>query len=121
MNPQIRHVYVHFPYCLHRCAYCDFATTTARVIPRERYLAAILRELERRTPDLTPAPLESVFFGGGTPSLWGPQYVGRVLDWLRSWAGMTDNVEITLEANPGALESGDLAAYADVGVTRVSV
>ena len=121
MNPQIRHVYVHFPYCLHRCAYCDFATTTARTIPRERYLAAILRELTRRTEPLTPAPLESVFFGGGTPSLWGPANVGAVLAWLRQWAGLTAEAEVTLEANPGALESGDLAAYADVGVTRVSV
>lgn len=121
MNRAIEHVYVHFPYCLHRCAYCDFATTTARVIPRERYLAAILRELALRTPDLTPAPLRSVFFGGGTPSLWGPANVGKVLAWLTAWAGLRADAEVTLEANPGALESGDLAAYAAAGINRVSV
>ncbi len=121
MNPAIRHVYVHFPYCLHRCGYCDFATTVARVIPRERYLAQILTELEIRGVDQEFAPLESVFFGGGTPSLWGPQAIAAVLNWLERRAGFTEAVEITLEANPGALESGDLAAYATAGINRVSV
>ncbi len=121
MNPAIRHVYVHFPYCLHRCGYCDFATTVARVIPRERYLQHILAELELRAQSLHFAPLETVFFGGGTPSLWGPAAIGAVLAWLNRRAGFAQDPEITLEANPGALESGDLAAYAAAGITRVSV
>ena len=121
MNQPIRHVYVHFPYCLHRCGYCDFATTVAKVIPRERYLQAILTELELRTAFQPLAPLETVFFGGGTPSLWGPAAIASVLDWLNRRAGFAHQPEITLEANPGALESGDLAAYATAGITRVSV
>ncbi len=121
MNPMVRHVYVHFPYCLHRCGYCDFATTVARTIPRERYLSHIVTELELRTETVALAPLETVFFGGGTPSLWGPAAIGAVLDWLNRRAGFAADAEITLEANPGALESGDLAAYATAGITRVSV
>ena len=121
MNPAIRHVYIHFPYCLHRCGYCDFATTVARVVPRERYLQHILTELEMRAASQQFAPLETVFFGGGTPSLWGPAAIAAVLDWLNRRAGFAENPEITLEANPGALESGDLAAYATAGITRVSV
>lgn len=114
-------VYVHFPYCLHRCSYCDFATTVTRDIPREGYLAAILNELALRTEGLVAAPLRTIFFGGGTPSLWGPACIGRVLRWLDDWGGISENTEITMEANPGALEIGDLAGYAAAGINRVSI
>lgn len=114
-------VYIHFPWCLHRCAYCDFATIAARQIPRERYTRAILSELELRIADTTLTPIESIFFGGGTPSLWGPSHVAEVLGWLAARVGLSGDAEITLEANPGTVESGDLAAYAAVGVTRISV
>lgn len=115
------HVYVHFPYCLRRCAYCDFATAVARDIPREAYLQAVLRELAERTAELTPAPIASVFFGGGTPSLWGAGPVGQVLQWLDRWAGIARDAELTLEANPGAAEAGDLLAYTHAGINRISV
>lgn len=115
------HVYIHFPYCLRRCAYCDFATAVARDIPREAYLKAVLRELAERTATLQPAPVDSVFFGGGTPSLWGASYVGKVLEWLDNWSGIRDDAEVTLEANPGAAEAGDLLAYTQVGIRRISV
>ena len=114
-------VYVHFPWCLKRCAYCDFATSVARQIPREDYCAAILAELTLRTAHLQPAPIATVFFGGGTPSLWGAPFVGRVLQWLDNWAGLQRAAEVTLEANPGAAEAGDLRAYAAAGVNRLSV
>ena len=114
-------VYIHFPYCLHRCAYCDFATVATRRVPRRRYRDAVLRELERRTRDVAPGPISSVFFGGGTPSLWGAGHVGAVLDWLAERAGIEAGAEITLEANPGAAEAGDLDAYIDAGINRISV
>lgn len=115
------HVYVHFPYCLRRCAYCDFATAVARDIPREAYLQAVVRELQERSADLQPAPIASVFFGGGTPSLWGARPVGQVLQWLDRWAGIAPGAELTLEANPGAAQAGDLLAYTQAGINRVSV
>lgn len=114
-------VYIHFPYCLHRCSYCDFATAVAREIPREAYRDAILRELSLRSRDLPAAPIATVFFGGGTPSLWGPENVGAVLTWLDRWNGLRADAEVTIEANPGALESGRLDDYVAVGVNRVSV
>jgi len=114
-------VYIHFPYCLHRCAYCDFATAVVRDIPREAYRDAILTELAIRSQGLVKAPVQTVFFGGGTPSLWGPQHIGAVLAWLAAWSGLASDAEITLEANPGALEAGDLEAYAAAGINRVSV
>jgi putative oxygen-independent coproporphyrinogen III oxidase len=114
-------VYVHFPYCIHRCAYCDFATVAATVIPRERTLRATLAELETRTATLRPAPIGSVFFGGGTPSLWGADAIGAVLDRLERWSPIADDAEITLEANPGAAEAGDLERTIDAGVNRISL
>jgi oxygen-independent coproporphyrinogen-3 oxidase len=114
-------VYVHFPYCLHRCAYCDFATIAVRDVPREAYLASIVQEFTTRTRDLPAAPIASVFLGGGTPSLWGPRNISDLLEMLHRWGGLLPDAEITLEANPGTLESGDLRAYASAGIRRVSV
>lgn len=114
-------VYIHFPWCLKRCAYCDFATAVAAEIPRERYLRGILDELTLRTADLEPRPIATVFFGGGTPSLWGAQPIGAVLQWLDRWGGLQADGEFTIEANPGALEHAPLADYAAVGVGRISV
>ncbi len=114
-------VYIHFPWCLKRCAYCDFATTVAAEIPRELYLRAVLAELVLRTAELAPRPIATVFFGGGTPSLWGAQPIGQVLQWLDQWGGLQKGGEFTIEANPGALEHAPLADYAAVGVNRISV
>ncbi len=114
-------VYVHFPFCLHRCNYCDFATVAHRDPPRERVLAACLAELALRCEGLEPAPIRSVFFGGGTPSLWGAPAISAILGWLDRWAGLAADCEITLEANPGAAEEGDLRGYVAAGVTRISL
>ncbi len=114
-------VYIHFPWCLKRCAYCDFATAVAAEIPRQQYLDGILRELQMRTVDLEPRPISTVFFGGGTPSLWGAQPIGAVLDWLDRWGGLQQGGEFTIEANPGALEHAPLADYVAVGINRISV
>lgn len=114
-------VYIHFPWCLKRCAYCDFATAVSAEIPRQAYLQAILAELELRCRGLAPAPIATVFFGGGTPSLWGPGPVAEVLGWLDRWGGLQPGAEITLEANPGAAEEGDLQGYLSAGVNRISL
>lgn len=114
-------VYIHFPWCLKRCAYCDFATAVSAQIPRAAYLQAILAELSLRSQALQPAPVATVFFGGGTPSLWGPGPVGEVLGWLDRWGGLQADAEITLEANPGAAEEGDLRGYLSAGINRISL
>src|SRR5690349_14026694 len=94
-------VYVHFPYCLKKCPYCDFVSFAKEreSIDHAGYASAVVAELERRRPALEGKRLESVFFGGGTPSLWEPGELGRVLDAIQSAAGATGDVEITVECN----------------------
>jgi oxygen-independent coproporphyrinogen-3 oxidase len=114
-------VYVHFPFCLSRCGYCDFATTAPASIPRRDWRRAVIAELERRTAALAGWPVDSVYFGGGTPSLWGPGEVEAVLAAVRKRLGMLEGAEVSLEWNPGSAATTDLAACASVGVTRISV
>ncbi len=117
-------VYVHFPWCLRKCPYCDFATS-----PRERaaidhrgYADAVARELAFRAPALSGARLYSVFFGGGTPSLWEPEQLGRVLAGIRgAFSAEHSELEITVECNPSSLDEARARALREVGVNRLSV
>ncbi len=122
LSAAARGVYVHFPYCLSKCPYCDFASTAAKVVPEERYAKAILEELRRRaTAWGTRGTAQSVFFGGGTPSLWGPRFVGEVLEAIARVIGIADGAEVTLEANPGASDAARFAGFKAVGVNRLSI
>lgn len=115
-------VYVHFPWCLKKCPYCDFASAGVRrsEVPHEAYADAVLRELEAR--DLSGRRLESVFFGGGTPSLWSAEALGRVLAGvLAAFAERADDLEITVECNPTSLDRAKAAALREVGVGRLSI
>lgn len=117
-------LYVHFPYCLAKCPYCDFAVTVAREIPQARYTRALLGELALRllqTPGLRSRTLESVFLGGGTPSLWDPQHVGELLAAVRSILVVSADAEVTLEANPEAVDRARLEGFRDAGVNRLSL
>jgi putative oxygen-independent coproporphyrinogen III oxidase len=117
-------VYVHFPYCLSKCPYCDFASVAAKQVPEERYASAILRELEQRLetePALRGRRAESIYFGGGTPSLWAPAFVERVLEGIRGRLNLAAGAEVTLEANPGASDASRFAGYRAAGVNRLSV
>lgn len=116
-------VYVHFPYCLSKCPYCDFASTAARQIPDERYTEAVLAELKRRIEQqaLAGREVSSIFIGGGTPSLWAPGSVERVLDAIDASLQIIDGCEISLEANPGASDAQRFQAYRAAGVNRLSM
>ncbi|MDI3291153.1 radical SAM family heme chaperone HemW [Polyangium sp. 15x6] len=118
-------VYVHFPWCLKKCPYCDFVSFAKERdgIEHERYADAILAELERRAGAFEGRTLATVFFGGGTPSLWAPQALGRVLAGIRAaTAGRAvDDVEVTVECNPSSLDEDRARALVDVGVNRLSV
>ncbi len=132
-------VYVHFPWCLAKCPYCDFlsvavpsreaggprnAEEARRWIPHSRYGDAVLAELEARLPHLErPLPeLVSVFFGGGTPSLWDPVVVKRVLSQVReSFPGQLRGVEVTLECNPTSLDAAHAKRLIEAGVNRLSI
>jgi oxygen-independent coproporphyrinogen-3 oxidase len=116
-------VYLHFPYCLSKCPYCDFASIAARTIPEQRYAAAIIAELGQRSAhsDLREHEVESIFIGGGTPSLWQPLFVAQVLEALSSALRLASRCEVTLEANPGAADAERFKGYRAAGVNRLSM
>ena len=115
-------VYIHFPYCRKRCPFCDFAVHARERIPHDRYERAVLRELELRAPLFDGREAMSVYFGGGTPGLWRPDCVKRVLSEIRSvFAKVKPISEITLEANPDSLSAEQLDGFRDAGVDRLSL
>ena len=117
-------LYVHFPYCLRRCPYCDFTIAIARSIPGGRYADAVLAELRLRLderPAWAQRPLDSVYLGGGTPSLWEPREVGRVLEGIAAVLPLAADAEVSLEANPEVADTARLAGYRAAGVNRLSL
>jgi putative oxygen-independent coproporphyrinogen III oxidase len=116
-------VYVHFPWCLAKCPYCDFASYEARGggVDHVGYADAVLRELGGRAPGMGGRRVESVFFGGGTPSLWEASQLGRVLAGIRGTLDCSDGMEVTVECNPTSLDEDKARALVDVGVGRLSI
>jgi oxygen-independent coproporphyrinogen-3 oxidase len=115
-------VYVHFPFCSSRCPYCDFAVAVRPVIPHQAYADAILAELVARAGDFAELALVSLYFGGGTPGLWQPEAVARVMrEIIRHFPGAPQAPpEVTIEANPGDLDQERLATLHSSGINRVS-
>jgi oxygen-independent coproporphyrinogen-3 oxidase len=117
--PGPRHLYLHVPFCRSRCAYCAFYSTTAATpVLLDRYCKALLAEASEAAGD---GPLETVYFGGGTPSLLGVDRIAGLLEGLRAGVPFTQDAEVTLEDNPEGLAPGDAAGYRDAGVTRLSL
>jgi len=115
-------LYVHLPWCVRKCPYCDFNSYTLKdELPELQYIAALERDLESQAPDVRDRPIVSVFFGGGTPSLFAPESIGRVLESARHHLQFAEDCEITLEANPGTIERGRFSGYRAAGVNRVSL
>jgi oxygen-independent coproporphyrinogen III oxidase len=113
-------VYVHFPFCGSRCPYCDFAVAVRSEIPHDVYADAVLSELGVRAPYWQRKGLASIYFGGGTPGLWRPDALGRVLAGVRQAVVGGGGLEITVEANPGDLEGATLRDLRALGVNRLS-
>jgi len=115
-------VYVHWPFCLSKCPYCDFnSVVAARAIDQERFSRAIASELKATAARLGPREVTSIFFGGGTPSLMEAQTVGFILEAIARHWPLSADVEITLEANPTSVEASRFAGYAAAGVNRLSL
>jgi putative oxygen-independent coproporphyrinogen III oxidase len=114
-----RGLYVHFPFCLHRCPYCDFVLTTARVPPSEAYTDAVLAELAHRSAHEWGGPLASLYLGGGTPSLWDPRALARFMAVVGP--RLEAEAECTIEANPEQVDDAWLAAMCALGLNRVSL
>ena len=115
-------LYVHMPWCVRKCPYCDFNSHQLKSAqPDASYIDALLLDLERDAARVRDRKIDTVFFGGGTPSLFPPAEFARFLKALRARLPLAENAEITLEANPGTIERGAFAGYADSGINRVSL
>jgi oxygen-independent coproporphyrinogen-3 oxidase len=116
-------LYIHIPYCVSKCPYCDFNSHVVAKIPEEQYTDALLRELEHygNLEAWRGRTVQSIFFGGGTPSTFRPESIGKLLAWTAATFPVNLDCEITLEANPGTVESGKFFGYRDAGVNRVSL
>jgi len=115
-------LYVHIPWCVKKCPYCDFNSHTANnQLPEEEYLQALIQDLELELPYVQGRKLSSIFFGGGTPSLFSAETIGRIIQAAKRRIGFASNIEITLEANPGTFEQEKFSGYRSVGVNRLSI
>ncbi len=115
-------LYVHMPWCVRKCPYCDFNSHQLKPAqPDSSYIDALLRDFELELPRIGQRRIDSVFFGGGTPSLFQPEHFSRLLSELRRRMAFADDVEITMEANPGTIERGRFLGYAQAGINRVSL
>lgn len=115
-------VYVHLPWCVRKCPYCDFNSHAQRgEIPEQRYLQALTRDLEQSLPQVWGREVSSIFIGGGTPSLFSGAAIDQLLITLRTLLRVSPLAEITLEANPGTFEAARFKAYRDAGVNRLSL
>ncbi len=121
MTPEPLALYIHWPFCLSRCPYCDFNAHVRETIPQTRFRDALRRELAWEAARLGPRPLRSIFFGGGTPSLMEPETVALLLEDARRLFVPVPGMEVTLEANPTSVETGRLAVLRDAGVNRISI
>ncbi|QDL36926.1 radical SAM family heme chaperone HemW [Rhodoferax sediminis] len=116
-------LYVHLPWCIRKCPYCDFNSHEMKPgeMPEQRYLDALVADLEAALPLIWGRTIHSVFIGGGTPSLFSPRAIDRLLGDIRARLRLEANCEITLEANPGTFEKDRFKAFRGAGVTRLSV
>lgn len=114
-------LYIHWPFCQSKCPYCDFNSHVAASIDQRRWRDAYLKNIRQWASETKGRVLETVFFGGGTPSLMDPEVVADILDTVRTSWPMVNNPEITLEANPTSVEAGRFAGYREAGVNRVSM
>ena len=115
-------LYVHFPWCVRKCPYCDFNSYTLHGdLEEDRYLEALERDLHSQSVDVAGREVISIFLGGGTPSLFSPGAIARTLAATRRHLAVAADVEVTMEANPGTIERGRFAEYRAAGVNRVSL
>tara|TARA_R110002096_G_scaffold32768_9_gene95126 strand:+ start:4576 stop:5724 length:1149 start_codon:yes stop_codon:yes gene_type:complete len=114
-------LYIHLPWCLKKCPYCDFNSHEASATPFERYVDALLADLDSERADTAARQVQTVFIGGGTPSLFPGHSVRRLLDGIRARITLANDAEVTLEANPGAADAARFEAFLAAGVNRLSI
>ncbi|NVK22324.1 MAG: radical SAM family heme chaperone HemW [Kangiellaceae bacterium] len=124
INPPLS-LYVHIPWCVRKCPYCDFNSHgfkhDSQVLPEDQYIDRLLRDLELELPAVWGRRLHSIFIGGGTPSLFSPQAIDKLLSGIRALIPFEGDIEITMEANPGTFEAEKFAGFRHAGVNRLSI
>ena len=115
-------LYVHIPWCVQKCPYCDFNSHEAEGgIPERAYVDALIADLQSALPLVWGRPVQTIFFGGGTPSLLSPSAIDELIAAFRALAMLTPDAEITLEANPGTVEAEKFAGFRAAGINRLSL
>ncbi|HEY0011647.1 MAG TPA: radical SAM protein, partial [Allosphingosinicella sp.] len=114
-------LYIHWPFCVSKCPYCDFNSHVRESVDQALWREALLRDLAHEAEQLPDRRLTSIFFGGGTPSLMPPETVAAIIDAAQSHWGFAPGIEITLEANPSSVEAARFADLASAGINRVSL
>jgi putative oxygen-independent coproporphyrinogen III oxidase len=121
-NPPPLSLYIHIPWCVRKCPYCDFNSHESKQeIPEVAYVDALIADLEQATPLIWGRKMHSVFFGGGTPSLFSAESIDKILSHVRMLTPLEYGAEITLEANPGTIDTAHFLGYKEAGVNRVSI
>jgi oxygen-independent coproporphyrinogen-3 oxidase len=122
MSPPPLSLYLHFPWCVRRCPYCDFNSYALHgTLPEDIYIQALVRDVEAQAREVGGREIVSIFLGGGTPSLFSPASIARLLEAVRAALPLAPSLEVTLEANPGTIERGRFAEYRAAGINRVSL
>lgn len=114
-------LYIHLPWCVRKCPYCDFNSHASDAVPESRYIDALIHDLEESLPLVWGRPVQTLFFGGGTPSLFSADGIATILAAVRARLRIPPNAEITLEANPGTIDYQRFQAFRDAGVNRLSI
>jgi len=115
-------LYIHIPWCVKKCPYCDFNSHENRTeIPEARYVAALIADLEQSVPRVYGRKIHSVFFGGGTPSLFSPASIEKILSAVNMLTPLEYGAEVTMEANPGTVDTAHFSGYKNAGVNRISL
>ncbi len=115
-------LYIHIPWCIQKCPYCDFNSHAVKQgLPEQEYIAHLLNDLDEDLPLVGQRPLHSIFIGGGTPSVFTANGIAQIIAGVRARLAFVDNIEITMEANPGTFEAERFAGYVASGVTRFSI
>ncbi|MCK5255000.1 MAG: radical SAM protein, partial [Deltaproteobacteria bacterium] len=116
-------VYIHIPFCLSKCPYCNFNSSVVSSLPEDKYVEALLSDIRFTSKGHFSEyeMVDTIYFGGGTPSLFSPSSVGKVLDVIATCYSFSDDIEITLEANPGSLDKKKLKGFSDLGIKRLNL
>ena len=115
-------LYIHIPWCVQKCPYCDFNSHTIKQgIPEQQYLQALLTDLENELPEVWGRRVQTIFIGGGTPSTFSPDAIDELINGVRARIPLSPNAEITMEANPGTLDNSRLKGFFEAGINRLSI